>query len=544
LAISTTGDSLFFIEPFSNKIKILLTKTGEVRWLAGSDTSGYVDKTLGKFARFSRPQDIALKGNLLYVADALNHKIRTINIKTTEVKTYAGSTSGFKDSTLTFAKFNRPATLEWVNDRLFVGEDAGLRIRVINSTLGTVKNWAGNGNLGSQDGLGSAARFKGIFKLSYNPVSKLLYVAGYSNEGIMRTVGVDVADVKTMVSTAGYQNGFIKDARFLGPQGLYADTILNQMIVAESGNSLIRSIKWYSNTAPKALIDTVYYIKEDAALLANPLFARNISCGTTRGDTLQKAGFLLKDPSSKLQILSLDSLGKLLLQPRPDSNGTTVLRIRLKDNGGTAWRGVDTTIYYSKIKITAVNDAPTFTNLSTDAAVHGQPRIGPNFISNSKAGPFDERNQNLSFKIAVDRPLRFTQLPYIENNAIKYTPKLDSLGIVNARIICRDNGGTAFGGVDSSEVHYFQILILNMIQVQDLEGGKLVVYPNPARDRISFLNLPADAKNLYWINTLGQTVAVQNLTAESTVVPENITGMYTIKTDGHLPMTTRILIVK
>jgi DNA-binding beta-propeller fold protein YncE len=161
MAISETGDSLYFTEPFSNKIKLLLTKTREVKLLAGADVSGYLDSTNGRLAKFNQPQDIALKGNILYVADSRNQRIRAVNVLTSRVTTFAGSgstvTGGFKDSTLLFSRFNRPISLEWVGNKLFIGEDAGLRIRVLYPDSGKVKVWAGCGNIVLQDGVGTAA---------------------------------------------------------------------------------------------------------------------------------------------------------------------------------------------------------------------------------------------------------------------------------------------------------------------------------------------------------------------------------------------------
>lgn len=546
MAISTTGDSLYFVEPFGNRIKLLLTQTGEVKWLAGSDTAGYVDKPNGKFSRFNRPSDIALKGNLLYVADAINHKIRTVNIATSQVKTYAGSTSGFKDTTLLQARFNRPVTLEWVENRLFVGEDGGLRIRVIDPVAETVQNWAGNGSLNNSDGLGSAARFRGISRISYNPLNRLLYVGGNTNEGFLRTVGVDIPEVKTLTEVYGYINGLLTSAKFAGPSGVCLDTARKQMLVGDVSNNRIRAIRYFPNTAPKAKIDTSLTFLEDAGLVIRNGFATNMNPGTATGDTLQKVSFAFAQPmDSRIASGELDTLGNLKIQSALDSNGHFYFRIKVKDNGGTAFRGVDSLILTTHIHITPVNDPPIFTILGNDTALHTIPRIKEGFVASVAPGPFDERNQTTIFSITVDKPEHFLVQPYIENNSIlRFTPKPDSLGPVQAQIRCSDNGGTENGGINTSDNQNFTIFIWDPLMVRELKANRLVFYPNPASNWLNVVNLPSGTTGIRWTNSLGQLVFESKMQEGQTTiqVPASLKGVYFLQTTGSQYRMGKIII--
>ena len=535
MAISHTGDSLYFTEPFSNTIKLVLTKTAEVSVFAGKDSSGgFRNGNQGKLARFNRPQDISLKGGFLYVADLSNHKIRKINVVTTEVSTFAGSTIGFKDSSLLGTKFNRPITLEWVGEKLFVGEDGGLRIRVVYPDSQMVKVWAGNGNLGSADGLGTAARFRGISKITYDPISKKLFIGGFLNEGVIRTVGVSTADVGTFVNNTGFADGLIGNSKFTGPVGVFVDTIGKRYFIADANNNRIRTINLYVNSPPIAKVDTLLEINEDQGIIQKSNFATQITAGLLKGDTLQKIFFQF-GPVSSIQNAEIDSGGKLTLQTKPDSNGTFRIRIKLKDNGGVEVGGIDSSIYYTRLIIRPINDAPTFELLGNDTALNTRERRVSGFFKGKTPGPWDERNQILTLTVENDRPNFFVVPPFLRNDTLIFTPNPTSLGMVNVVVNLRDNGGTSFGGVDV-KTQTFTILLVDVLSVADINNKKWFAYPNPAREEIRFINFPQDATSVQWYNPMGQKVEESKIDRQNDIstaqIPKGLQGIYFIRNNG------------
>jgi len=548
MTISPSGDSLYFVEPFSNKIKLLLTKTAEVKWVAGSDTSGYVDKPIGKFSRFNRPQDLSLKDGFLYVSDANNHKIRKINIQTTAVTTFAGSTSGFKDSTLLGSKFNRPSTLEWVGNRLFVGEDAGLRIRVILPDSNKVKNWAGNGNIGTVDGFGSNSRFKGISKINYDLVNKRLLVAGYLNEGICRFVNTESPVVGTFVNAVGFQDGEFPVAKFTGPLSFIVDSTNKRYIMTDVNNQRIREIRWFLNTAPSCNLDTnLIEVFEDQLISGNQVVSGPISVGNTRGDTLQTYVFNVSGiPNNKVNTSTMSNSGGLTFSPSQDSIGIVRLKIILKDNGGTGSGGIDTSIYYKKIRIIGVNDAPRIQISGNDTALNTEPRIHPDFILGQNPGPFDESSQTLSsYSIAVNAPQWFSTLPYIENNALKFTPISGSIGEVAAYLKCKDNGGILNGGVDSVVVPFI-IQLVNTISVAPELKQNVHLYPNPISSKFRIENLSGDCSKLFFYDLFGKKIEEIDVQSgassfETTILKE---GLYILKSNGKVPFSGIVSILK
>ena len=546
MAVSVTGDSIYFTEPFSNKIKLLLFKTGEVKWVAGSDTSGYVDKPQGRFSRFNRPQDLALRGNLLYVTDVQNHRIRLINTQTTAVSTFAGSVSGFKDSTLMLSRFNRPFSLELVEKTLYVGEDGGLRVRRISLDSGYVKVLAGNGNLGNIDGFGTAARFRGISKLSYDSLSKLLFVGGFQNEGILRAVDIRTAQVSTYLDSVGYQNGYYPFMKFTGPSSIVPDVKRKRYLLTDVNNNRIRTLQLFVNTPPTAVVDSVFEILEDRPG-PYPDFATEIRTGSGIGDTLQKVQFFVRSNPAVLNV-SLANNGSLSINLKPDTNGDIQpVRFVLKDNGKTFFGGVDSTVYSMKLRVIPINDPPQFTIFGNDTAYAGQPKGTPHFIKTSKPGPPDESAQTISYTIGLSRPFCFTQSPFIRNDTLFYTSHPDSLGLVQASIVATDNGGIANGGQSSSEPKFFSILLYDIVSNQFFQNKPLCIrfFPNPAKKILHYAHLPDDAGKLILTDISGRTVkeySIENTGSGTLNLADCKAGVYFIRANSPFLKPIRLIV--
>ena len=74
---------LYVADTYNNKIKTVDLKTGAARTLVGRPEAGKADSP----ARFDEPAGISYAAGKLYVADTNNHLIRTIDLKTNDVKT-------------------------------------------------------------------------------------------------------------------------------------------------------------------------------------------------------------------------------------------------------------------------------------------------------------------------------------------------------------------------------------------------------------------------------------------------------------------------
>jgi len=84
LALLLHEGKLFFADTYNNKIKTLDPRTRECRTFLGDGQPGKVD---GGGPRFYEPGGLALLHGKLYVADTNNHALRVIDLKTKQTKT-------------------------------------------------------------------------------------------------------------------------------------------------------------------------------------------------------------------------------------------------------------------------------------------------------------------------------------------------------------------------------------------------------------------------------------------------------------------------
>ena len=150
IAIDTAGTGVIYISDSSNHtIRKIDIASGAVTTIAGvAGTSGYKNSATGTSANFYVPTSLVFTGNALYVTDTGNHAIRKIDTTTNAVTTFAGSagtidtsltsSSGSTDGTSTAARFYVPRGIALNGTTLYVGDQAGTKLRQIDLGTGAV----------------------------------------------------------------------------------------------------------------------------------------------------------------------------------------------------------------------------------------------------------------------------------------------------------------------------------------------------------------------------------------------------------------------
>jgi hypothetical protein len=342
--------------------------------------------------------------------------------------------------------------------------------------------------------------------------------------------------VSTYFNAGGFQDGALSQAKFLGPLGYYADVPNERLFFTDAGNNRIRILQYFINRAPFCSFDTatISGLLEDQGLVNLPSIVSNLSAGTGPADSLQQVAFLVESvPSGKILNSEVDSSGSLRFQPAPDSNGVFQIKVVLKDNGGTADGGVDSSVYYKTVQVLAVNDAPRFRISGNDTAANGIPRKRPGFLLELSAGPQNESNQVLDTSIVCSNPDWFLVQPWFDGDTLKFEPAGDTLGTTQIRIQLKDNGGLANGGTDSLNTA-FTITLVDPSNVKRwIVRPSLRIFPNPVRDVFQVSNLPVSCRSVTLFDLNGRELEEIAVGPDGFLRPSgNYSGTYLLHASG------------
>ncbi|MCC8999988.1 MAG: Ig-like domain-containing protein [Candidatus Contendobacter sp.] len=155
--------------------------------------------------------------------------------------------------------------------------------------------------------------------------------------------------------------------------------------------------------------------------------------------------------------------GNLTYTPAANANGSATITLVLKDDGGAAIGGVDTSTPPQTfvITVTPVNDAPSFTKGGDQTVPEDAGAQTVNTWATAiSAGPADEAGQTLTFNIGNSNPSLFSAVPAISpTGVLTYTPAAGQSGSATITVTLQDNGGAANGGINASAAQTFTITV-------------------------------------------------------------------------------------
>src|SRR2546428_5802211 len=129
--ITTDGEALYTADSEANIIRAIDLSKGEVRTLVGGDLFEFGDKDgRGDHVRLQHPLGIFALDDKILIADTYNHKIKELDPQTRTVKTFLGTgkpgqTDGASPS------FYEPAGVSAANGRLYIADANNHAIRVV-----------------------------------------------------------------------------------------------------------------------------------------------------------------------------------------------------------------------------------------------------------------------------------------------------------------------------------------------------------------------------------------------------------------------------
>jgi sugar lactone lactonase YvrE len=143
--LALVDSTLFVADSESNIIRaIALPPDNRVRTLAGGDLFEWGDRDgRGDTARFQHPLALTAARGVLFVADTYNHRLRTVNPLTGDVRTFAGGgQEGMDDGEAAAATFYEPGGISSASDALYVADTNNHAIRRVALSSGRVETLA------------------------------------------------------------------------------------------------------------------------------------------------------------------------------------------------------------------------------------------------------------------------------------------------------------------------------------------------------------------------------------------------------------------
>jgi len=255
-----------------------------------------------------------------------------------------------------------------------------------------------------------------------------------------------------------------------------ANSAINGGITAVSTNlNTINTSITAVNDVPAFTKGANQTVNEDAGAQTVSGWATGLSNGPAN-ENGQTLSFDISNNNNALFSVqpTLDSNGNLSYTPAANANGSATVTVSLKDSGGTANGGIDTSDSQTfVITVNSVNDAPDFTkgaNQSVNEDAGAQTVSG--WATGLSQGPADESGQTLNFTTSNDNNALFSVQPTIDSNGnLSYTPTANASGSATVTVSLKDNGGTANGGVDTRTSQTFIISVSAVNQAPGFTKG-------------------------------------------------------------------------
>lgn len=226
--LALKGNILYVADTKNNAIRLVDLVERVVLTAAGTGELEYYfyqDK-LDVPVNPNSPWDLALAGEALYIANAGNHQILRMDLATERVMRFAGTgREALVNGPLPEASFNQPSGLALKGNLLYVADAEASAIRVIDLTAGTVHTLVGHGlfDFGDLDGAAEVAQLQHAVGLTV--VDSNLYIADTYN-GKVKVLDLEKKRVRTVIGGLDEPN----DVKFINGFLWVTDTNHHQLL--------------------------------------------------------------------------------------------------------------------------------------------------------------------------------------------------------------------------------------------------------------------------------------------------------------------------
>ena len=177
-------------------------------------------------------------------------------------------------------------------------------------------------------------------------------------------------------------------------------------------------------------------------------------------------------PDPVVTYTSAQTTGTLKYTPVANIFGSAVITVKVKDNGGTAFNGVDEITRTFTVNVSLVNDVPSFTKGADVTVLEDSAAYSAAWATGISAGPANESAQAVNFIVTNDNNALFSTQPAVSaTGVLSFTLAADANGAATVTIQIHDNGGVANGGVDTSAAQTCTITVTAVNDVPSFTKG-------------------------------------------------------------------------
>ncbi len=286
------------------------------------------------------------------------------------------------------------------------------------------------------------------------------------------------------------------------------------------------------NDAPSFVKGADQTVLEDVAAQTVNGWATSLSAGPA-DESGQTLTFQVSNDNNALFAAqpAVSANGTLTYTLAANANGSATVTISLKDSGGAANGGSDTSASQTfTITVTPVNDAPSFVKGANQTVLEDAgSQIVSNWATSISAGPNNESGQTVSFLVSNNNVPLFSVLPAIgSNGALTFTPADNAHGIATVSVRVKDNGGTANSGSDTSGSETFTITVTSVNDQPTISAiGNQVIDEDTATAAILFtvgdVETPVDRLEVIGVSANQALVPDRNIRIDGTGANRTVT---------------------
>jgi DNA-binding beta-propeller fold protein YncE len=278
--VTVSGIDLFIADSGNNRVLRVNKVSGEVLAAYGNGSPGFLNG-VGPDARFDGPQGLVVSedGATLYVADANNHAVRSIDLATGEVSTLAGT--GEKALTpaiglLDEVSLSSPWDLTLQDGVIYVAMAGLNQIWILDTDQNVALPAVGSSQEGGINGPLASAQLAQPSSLMFTPDGLLFFADTQSSSIRWADTGNDAGRTGTVAGAAndlldyGDTDGVGAEAHFQHPAALVWDPVNDQLIIADSYNSKLKTVNIDTFLTTTWLGDLPGFADGDAATFWEP----------------------------------------------------------------------------------------------------------------------------------------------------------------------------------------------------------------------------------------------------------------------------------